>query len=180
MLDIYIDDKYYSEVEEFLNKINDNEKFIKLSSLEDTIKANKRSIAVTQTLGYSLVIIIGVIGFMNLVNTMITSIISRKRELSILQAIGLTNKQLIQMLNLEGIFYVAGTLIMSLTLGNIVGYIAFIIFKNTGASYAIYSYPLSQPLIMIFILVIAQGLISYLLCKNFNKDSLVDRIRYSE
>ena len=180
ILDIYIDDKYYSEVEEFLNKINDNEKFIKLSSLEDTIKVNKRSIAVTQTLGYSLVIIIGVIGFMNLVNTMITSIIARKRELSILQAIGLTNKQLIQMLNLEGIFYVAGTLIMSLTLGNIVGYIAFIIFKNTGASYAIYSYPLSQTLIMIFILVIAQGLISYLLCKNFNKDSLVDRIRYSE
>ena len=72
------------------------------------------------------------------------------------------------------------SLAITLTLGNILGYIAFIIFKNTGASYAIYSYPLAQTIIMIVVLIIAQSLISFGLCKSFNKDSLVDRIRYSE
>lgn len=179
-IDIYIKDGKYDSVEEELNKLLENEDFIKMKGLKEVIEGNKREITITKTLGYALVIIIGVIGFMNLVNTMITSIIARKRELSIMQAIGLTNKQLVMMLNLEGIFYVGGTLAITLTLGNILGYIAFIIFKNTGASYAIYSYPLAQTIIMIVVLIIAQSLISFGLCKSFNKDSLVDRIRYSE
>ena len=180
LLDIYVENGYYDSVEEELNKLIENEEFIKMVGLNEVIEGNKGQIAITKTLGYALVIIVGVIGFMNLVNTMITSIIARKRELSIMQAIGLTNKQLVMMLNLEGIFYVGGTLLITLTLGNVLGYIAFIIFKNTGASYAIYSYPLAQTIIMIVVLIIAQSLISFGLCRSFNKDSLVDRIRYSE
>ncbi len=180
LLDIYVENGYYDSVEEELNKLIENEEFIKMVGLNEVIEGNKGQIAITKTLGYALVIIVGVIGFMNLVNTMITSIIARKRELSIMQAIGLTNKQLVMMLNLEGIFYVGGTLLITLTLGNVLGYIAFIIFKNTGASYAIYSYPWIQTIIMIVVLIIAQSLISFGLCRSFNKDSLVDRIRYSE
>lgn len=167
-------------VEEEIKNITDNDEYLSYGTLEDSIKTYKKSMAITSVLIYSLVIIIGVIGLMNLINTMITSIITRKRELGILQAIGLSDKQLVKMLQIEGLFYTVGTLLITLTLGNILGYIAVIIFRNTGASYAIYDYPLTQTIIMIVAITLVQILITYMVTNNFKKDSLVDRIRYSE
>ena len=167
-------------VEEEIKNITDNDEYLSYGTLEDSIETYKKSMAIPSVLIYSLVIIIGVIGLMNLINTMITSIITRKRELGILQAIGLSDKQLVKMLQIEGLFYTVGTLLITLTLGNILGYIAVIIFRNTGASYAIYDYPLTQTIIMIVAITLVQILITYMVTNNFKKDSLVDRIRYSE
>ena len=167
-------------VEEEIKNITDNDEYLSYGTLEDSIETYKKSMAITSVLIYSLVIIIGVIGLMSLINTMITSIITRKRELGILQAIGLSDKQLVKMLQIEGLFYTVGTLLITLTLGNILGYIAVIIFRNTGASYAIYDYPLTQTIIMIVAITLVQILITYMVTNNFKKDSLVDRIRYSE
>lgn len=167
-------------VEEEIKNITDNDEYLSYGTLEDSIETYKKSMAITSVLIYSLVIIIGVIGLMNLINTMITSIITRKRELGILQAIGLSDKQLVKMLQIEGLFYTVGTLLITLTLGNILGYIAVIIFRNTGVSYAIYDYPLTQTIIMIVAITLVQILITYMVTNNFKKDSLVDRIRYSE
>lgn len=167
-------------VEEEIKNITDNDEYLSYGTLEDSIETYKKSMAITSVLIYSLVIIIGVIGLMNLINTMITSIITRKRELGILQAIGLSDKQLVKMLQIEGLFYTVGTLLITLTLGNILGYIAVIIFRNTGASYAIYDYPLTQTIIMIVAITLVKILITYMVTNNFKKDSLVDRIRYSE
>ena len=167
-------------VEEEIKNITDNDEYLSYGTLEDSIETYKKSMAITSVLIYSLVIIIGVIGLMNLINTMITSIITRKRELGILQAIGLSDKQLVKMLQIEGLFYTVGTLLITLTLGNILGYIAVIIFRNTGASYAIYDYPLTQTIIMIVAITLVQILITYMVTNNFKKDSLVDMIRYSE
>jgi len=167
-------------VEEEIKNITDNDEYLSYGTLEDSIETYKKSMAITSVLIYSLVIIIGVIGLMNLINTMITSIITRKRELGILQVIGLSDKQLVKMLQIEGLFYTVGTLLITLTLGNILGYIAVIIFRNTGASYAIYDYPLTQTIIMIVAITLVQILITYMVTNNFKKDSLVDRIRYSE
>lgn len=167
-------------VEEEIKNITDNDEYLSYGTLEDSIETYKKSMAITSVLIYSLVIIIGVIGLMNLINTMITSIITRKRELGILQAIGLSDKQLVKMLQIEGLFYTVGTLLITLTLGNILGYISVIIFRNTGASYAIYDYPLTQTIIMIVAITLVQILITYMVTNNFKKDSLVDRIRYSE
>lgn len=168
------------EVEEQLKVISDNNGYIEMNSLEDEIKTYELSLKMTSVLGYSLVIILGVIGFINLINTMITSIITRKKELGMLQAIGLSDRQLVKMLQIEGMFYTFGSLAIILTLGNVIGYIAFVLFKNSGASYAVYSYPLVQTIIMIVAVIVAQILITYLVAINFRKESLVDRVRYSE
>lgn len=167
-------------VKEEIKLIADSNGFIEMTTLEDTIKQYEQAIEMTKILGYSLVIIIGVIGFINLINTMITSIITRKKELGILQAIGLSNKQLIRMLQIEGAFYTTVTLGITLILGNVIGYGAFLAFKNSGASYTSYNYPLNQTIIMIISVVLVQILITYLVTNNFKKDSLIDRIRYSE
>ena len=47
-----------------------------------------------KTMGYSFLLLIGMITFMNMANTMILNVITRKRELGVLQAVGMTNKRL--------------------------------------------------------------------------------------
>lgn len=49
------------------------------------------------------------VGILNFFNTMITGILARRREFAILQSIGMTSKQLLQMLILEGSYYTLGS-----------------------------------------------------------------------
>lgn len=52
--------------------------------------------------------IVGLVGVLNFVNVIITGILSRKRELAVLQSVGMTDKQLKSMLILEGLYYELG------------------------------------------------------------------------
>ena len=49
------------------------------------------------TIGGALSIIIGIIGIANFVNSVLTSVITRKKEFAMLQSIGMTGKQLKRM-----------------------------------------------------------------------------------
>ena len=63
--------------------------------------------------------VLGLICIMNLINTMLNSIHMRKKELGIMQAIGLSEKQLIRMLHLESLFYTAGAVLCSVGIGSL-------------------------------------------------------------
>ena len=170
----------YEDVKTIIeNMIKDNG-HLEMKLLEDEIAIYEISIFTTKAIAYCLVTIVGIIGFMNLINSMISSIITRKKELGMLQAIGLTNKQLIKMLNIEAAFYIVNMLIGTLSVGSLIGYVGVMIFRSTGASYAVYKFPILQVIIMICSIVVALLLLTYLITKNFNKESLVDRVRYSE
>lgn len=177
---IHVAEGSYDDVKEFIKNLDKSNEYIDARYIDDEIESNNMVIGMTKSIGYSLVIIIGVIGFMNLINSMITSIITRKKELGMLQAIGLTDKQLIKMLNIEAMFYTGTMLLSSLTLGSGLGYIAVYVFRKTGASYASYEFPIIPILIMVLCIVIAQLTLTYIISKNFNKESLIDRVRYNE
>ncbi len=76
-------------------------------------------------LGGLLCAIIGLVGVLNFFNAMMTGILSRKREFAVLQAVGMTNKQLRAMLIYEGLFYAlssaAAALLLSFVLNPLVG-----------------------------------------------------------
>ena len=175
-----VEKNYYNEIKSYVESLVKSNENLDGSYIDVEIASSELVIKVTKVMGYSLVVLIGLIGFINLINSMITSIITRKKELGILQAIGLTNKQLVQMLNKEAMFYTSFMLIGSLTIGNVIGYIAVQAMRKTGMSYAIYVLPIRQMIIMVVCVVVAQLLLTYLISKNFNKESLIDRVRYSE
>ena len=56
-------------------------------------------------IGGALSLIIGLIGILNFVNSVLTSIVTRRREFATLQAVGMTGRQLRRMLTLEGLYY---------------------------------------------------------------------------
>ncbi|MCL6885689.1 FtsX-like permease family protein [Clostridioides difficile] len=179
-LGIYTEEGKYQEIKDSIKKIAKNNGFLEIDFIDSRIESNKAVISFIKIMGYTLTGIIGVIGFMNLVNTMITSIVTRKKELGMLQAIGLTNKQLVKMLNSEAMYYTSGMMIGSILFGGILGYIAVIFLKKTGLSYATYSLPIVPILLMIVCILIAQFITTYLIGRSFNKESLIDRVRYSE
>ena len=128
---------------------------------------------------YGLLLVFGLIGILNLVNTMINSVYVRRRELGMLQAIGLSGKQTVNMLQLEGLFYTAGTLVLSLGLGSLLGYLAFLWAREEGLmSIRIYHYPAGPALMLVAVVLLVQLLITYLVNLNFKKSSLIERIRF--
>lgn len=177
---VYIDDNKYDDIKKQIEALVKSEAFLEASYYDVSYKTNEMSVRITKLMAYSLVIIIGIIGFINLINTMITSVVARKKELGMLQAIGLSNKQFTKMMKMEGFFYISVAIGVTLTIGNVLGYIAVIMMRNSGASYATYSYPLLETILLIAVPLIAQILLSYGITRSFNKDSLVDRVRYSE
>ena len=83
-----------------------------------------------------------------------------------MQAIGMSDRQLMKMLQLEGIFYTVGTLIISIGVGSLAGYP--------------YHYPVTAAIIIILTLFVIQMLLAIFIAKSVRKDSLIERIRFSE
>lgn len=75
----------------------------------ETIKQSITYYSGLQQLSFGVMLIVAVIvvcfSFINLVNTTITNFLSRRQEIGMLQAIGLSKKQLIKMLCYEGLIY---------------------------------------------------------------------------
>ena len=67
-------------------------------------------------LGGVLCAIIGLVGILNFFNAVMTGILSRRWEFAVLQAVGMTNRQLRSMLILEGLFYALGAAALALVL----------------------------------------------------------------
>jgi len=67
-------------------------------------------------LGSALSCVVALVGMLNFINIVLTGIISRRKELATLQAIGMTGTQLRTMLIYEGLFYTAGAALVSVVL----------------------------------------------------------------
>lgn len=76
-------------------------------------------------LGGVLSFIVGLVGVLNFFNAILTGIIARRRELAVLQAVGMTGRQLRAMLMWEGLLYALGAAGLALTLALVFGPVAF-------------------------------------------------------
>ncbi|WP_141664382.1 hypothetical protein [Romboutsia hominis] len=52
----------------------------------------------------------------------------------------MSDKQLLKMLKLEGSFYTFITLILSFSVGIVIGYIVYKVMKNSGVYYVVYKF----------------------------------------
>ncbi len=71
-------------------------------------------------LGGVMSLIIGLVGVLNFINAVLTGILTRKRELAVLQAVGMTGMQLKTMLVWEGLYYTFLALALSTALSAII------------------------------------------------------------
>lgn len=175
---LYADDKHYDSVKETLLKIVSENEHFTMNAMDVELKIGHSGVDLTRNPIYLLLSLIAVIGFISLINTMITSIVTRKKELGILQALGLSDRQLVRMLSGEGLVFTAGTLLISLTLGNFFGWLFYRWAKQEHfMSISRYHYPLWESVGLALVLLIGQLLITLLISKKMKKESLIERIR---
>ena len=108
---------------------------------------------------YAIVAFIGIFALINLSNTLMTGFVARQQELGMLRSIGLSNKQLAEMLRFEAFHYVLVTMAVTLTVGTAAGYIFCRIFNQVGVFGEMqYTFPL-LPVLAFFaaLAVIALG-----------------------
>lgn len=95
------------EMDAFLKQYTDNEESALTYKSKATIMAGAADIQnIVLSIGGMMTLIVGTVGVLNFVNTILTSIFTRRRELATLQSIGMTQKQTKKMLCREGCGYV--------------------------------------------------------------------------
>lgn len=130
-------------------------------------------------LGGLLCAIIGLIGILNFINAIMTGILSRRREFAVLQAVGMTSRQLKTMLIYEGLFYALGSsvaaLILSILLNPLIGKMLESMFWFFSANFTILPCLLVIPIFVLF-----GWLIPSILYGQTAKQSTVDRLRLAD
>ncbi|MFR2041570.1 MAG: FtsX-like permease family protein [Oscillospiraceae bacterium] len=171
------DDADEAEAEQYLSKLTAGE----FSPLMYESKATARSEfaqfrQMFLLVGGILCAIIGLVGLLNFFNAMMTSILSRRREFAVLQAVGMTNRQLKTMLIYEGLFYamssVSAAFILSLAVGPLAG-------KMLGSMFWFFEYRFTilPVLLTIPVFLLLGWLIPCMMYDNAAKCSVVEQLR---
>lgn len=134
---------------------------------------------VLRVLGISLSLVIALIGVLNFINSMITGIVARKRELAVLASIGMTERQQKKMLLTEGLLYVLISGIIGILLGSLAGY-GILSALNQVILFFRYRYNMTAFLIMIPLFAVIAVLIPYAAYRRARRESIVERLRETE
>ena len=173
------DKKDVASVEQSLNTLISNTSHIKMDTYHAQLQYAEYTSRMMKLGCYLFMAIVGLIGFMNLANTMIINITTKKQEYGVLQAVGMTNKQLNLCLQLQGLIFTVGTICVALIIGLPLGYALFSYAKHNGIfGMNIYHVPIVPIFIMIFLVGLLQIVLSCVLSSNLKKETLVERIRY--
>ena len=119
--------------------------------------------------------ILALIGLLNLANTMITSIMSRKLELAMLEAVGMTKRTQIKSVCIEGVLYAVFTAVAGIVLGSI---FSFVLVRPFGKGMWYFDWHFSlMPIAAVFPIMVAITLIlPVIIYKNAMKSSVVERL----
>lgn len=173
------DKKDVVSVEQSLNTLISNTSHIKMDTYHAQLQSAEYASRMMKLGCYLFMAIVGLIGFMNLANTMIINITTKKQEYGVLQAVGMTNKQLNLCLQIQGLIFTVGTICVALAAGLPLGYALFSYAKHNGIfGMNVYHVPLIPILVMILLVGILQIVLSCVLSSNLKKETLVERIRY--
>lgn len=175
-----VENKYIERTERFLqdytNKIEPQMDYESKRKFVDEFKSLQNMFLLV---GGTLSFIIGIIGILNFINAILTSIISRRREFAMLQSIGMTNKQLNRMLILEGLFYALATIVNSILFSSL---LSIVVVRPIGSSLWFYNYKfVILPILIISPILLLVSIfvpcVSYISVK---KQTIVERLREAE
>lgn len=165
------------QIKEYIDKniLKEND-MINVFSVLDMKASFRRYVSKYYMIGSFLVVILAFIGIMNFFNTTATSVISRKKELALLEVVGMTKKQISKMLVAEGFLYLGGAFVIAVLL---VVFGAEKILANTlGTAFFFRLHLTIVPcILMIPILIVIAYVIPKYQFEKMSRESIVERIR---
>ena len=129
--------------------------------------------------GGTLSIVIGLIGILNFINSVLTNVVTRRKEFAMMEAIGMTKKQLLRMLILEGLYYAGITILAVLVFGSLFSFTVVRVLSG-GIWFMKYTFVIWPMLAACPFLILFGIVVPYLAYAPQRKNSLVEEIRKNE
>lgn len=129
--------------------------------------------------GGTLSIVIGLIGILNFINSVLTNVVTRRKEFAMMEAIGMTKKQLLRMLILEGLYYAGITILAVLVFGSLFS-LTVVRVLSGGIWFMKYRFVIWPMLGACPFLILFGIVVPYLAYAPQRKNSLVEEIRKNE
>ena len=129
--------------------------------------------------GGTLSIVIGLIGILNFINSVLTNVVTRRKEFAMMEAIGMTKKQLLRMLILEGLYYAGITILAVLVFGSLFSFTVVRVLSG-GIWFMKYRFVIWPMLAACPFLILFGIVVPYLAYAPQRKNSLVEEIRKNE
>ncbi|MDE6518817.1 MAG: FtsX-like permease family protein, partial [Acetatifactor sp.] len=168
----------WSKVREEVRKLFPQNARVYVTTLNDWVETYRKLLANYRTPVYIFILLIGAFGTINLLNTLITNMLVRRRELGIMQAVGLSGRQLSRLLMAEGLLYTLGVYVLSVALGAPLGRLLCQVFSAMSVFGAVeYRFPLLEMTAFLLIMLVIQVIFSRITIRLFRRKSLVDQIR---
>jgi putative ABC transport system permease protein len=169
--DIKFEDATRDNLERIISKSGD----LKLINIVDRNRQTRSVILMVEILLYGFVVVVSLIGSINIINTLTTNIVLRKKEFAALQCIGLTRKGLRKMITLEGMLYGIMGCIYGSAAGTLLSYV---IYKGiSDIRDQKYIFPINA----IIIAAVGAMIIAYISVltplRRMKKENLIDSVR---
>lgn len=160
------------QIKSYCERINTTLDYRSKQIYIDEFKDTQRTYALV---GGLLSFILALIGILNFINAAATSIQSRRRELAVLQSIGMTGRQLRRMLIGEGACYIILTALLALTLGSALTYGLMRAVENI-MWYFSYHFTIMPVLLSILVLLVLAAAIPVICLRAMCGKSIVERL----
>jgi len=131
------------------------------------------------TLGGVLSFITGLVGVLNFFNAILTGILARKRELAVLQSVGMTGGQLKTMLMFEGLLYTLGAIALALVLSGVLGVLVSGSLENL-LSFFHYRFTVTPIVLLAPVFILLGCLVPLAVYRSVAKSTIVERLRQAE
>lgn len=174
---IKVDREKERQVENELNLMMEDYPYLSLGTLrEEMLQVESMFNLLFSVLVGLSVFIIG-FALINLINTLITNILTRDHEFAMLQSVGMTRKQLSGMLRMEALILAGGNLLITLVIGTSAGYVMIKILRYFGAAYMHFVFPGWFFAGYAVFIVLVPVLITEYMVRRFSRQTLVERLR---
>ena len=177
-ISIFCDENYTDSVKDRLTSLISGNPNLQLKVYSEEYSMIARFINVTMSSLYAISAFVVIFGLLNMVNMLINSAIIRKREFALLQAVGMTNRQLRKMLYREGMNVSIKSVLLAAVFGiTIGGLLCYLANKVMALKFVIFTIVPLPVLLFAAVLIGLQILVSYCICRSIEKTSLIENLR---
>lgn len=175
---IYYDKTYDEGLEKKITSLIDNSLYsqdLHIESQYENMKTIQESQGNMMEIGTLIALLLLLVGVLNYANTITSSIQNRKCTFSIMEAVGMSGKQIHRLLIREGFLYAIFSILITMTMGSVITYVCFQSMNYMGISFRIPVIPLVVAMLLATLICVITPLISY---KNLTGNrSIVERLR---
>ena len=143
----------------------------------ETLHEVERAQGNMREVGLGIALVLAFIEILNYINTVTGNIQSRLREFAILESIGMTDRQRNRLLVTEGLFYAAGSLLLTATLGFGITYLVYQSMNYMMVPFKVPLWPVVGMTVFIVLVCIAIPLAAGRYMSG--KGSVMERVRFS-